>query len=59
LKLTADELRALGVDPLVMGADLGVLEDLDRLVSNTLDRFGHVDILVNKRRLHGDPRVHI
>jgi NAD(P)-dependent dehydrogenase (short-subunit alcohol dehydrogenase family) len=47
LHQTADELRALGVDPLVVRADLGVQEDLDRLVSSTLNYFGHVDILVN------------
>jgi NAD(P)-dependent dehydrogenase (short-subunit alcohol dehydrogenase family) len=47
LNQTADELRALGIDPLVVRADLSLQEDLDRLVSNTLTHFGHVDILVN------------
>jgi NAD(P)-dependent dehydrogenase (short-subunit alcohol dehydrogenase family) len=47
LQQTADELRALGIDPLVVRADLAVQEDLDRLVRNTLDHFGHVDILIN------------
>jgi NAD(P)-dependent dehydrogenase (short-subunit alcohol dehydrogenase family) len=44
---TADELRALGCDPLVVRADLGEQADLDRLVSSALERFGGVDILVN------------
>ena len=44
---TADELRALGADPLVVRADLSVQADLDRLVSEALARFGHVDVLVN------------
>jgi NAD(P)-dependent dehydrogenase (short-subunit alcohol dehydrogenase family) len=44
---TAEELRALGVDPLIVRADMGVQEDLDRLVDAALDRFGGVDILVN------------
>jgi NAD(P)-dependent dehydrogenase (short-subunit alcohol dehydrogenase family) len=44
---TADALRALGADPLVVPADVGVQDDLDRLVASALDRFGGVDILVN------------
>jgi NAD(P)-dependent dehydrogenase (short-subunit alcohol dehydrogenase family) len=44
---TADELRNLGASPLVVPADVAVEEDLDRIVSTTLDRFGRVDVLVN------------
>jgi NAD(P)-dependent dehydrogenase (short-subunit alcohol dehydrogenase family) len=44
---TAIELRALGADPLAVRADLAVQQDLDRLVSDALAWFGHVDILVN------------
>jgi NAD(P)-dependent dehydrogenase (short-subunit alcohol dehydrogenase family) len=44
---TAEEIRARGIDPLLIRADLGVQEDLDRIVRSTLDRYGHVDILIN------------
>jgi NAD(P)-dependent dehydrogenase (short-subunit alcohol dehydrogenase family) len=44
---TADELRALGADPLVVRADLSKGDDVERIVSDALDRFGGVDILVN------------
>jgi len=47
LNETADAVRALGIEPLVVPADLGVQDDLDRLVRCALDHFGHVDILVN------------
>ncbi len=47
LNETAEELRALGSEPLVVKADVSVQADLDRLVTSTLERFGHVDILVN------------
>ena len=47
LHQTADELRALGSDPLVVPSDLGVQADIDRVVAATLERFGGVDILVN------------
>ena len=44
---TTAELQALGCDPLVVAADLGRQEDLDRIVTATLERHGGVDILVN------------
>ncbi|MBW8825706.1 MAG: SDR family oxidoreductase [Acidobacteria bacterium] len=44
---TADELRALGCEPLVLAADLSRQEDLDRLVASTLEQCGGVDILIN------------
>ena len=44
---TADELRSLGADPLVVRADLASGEDVERVVSAALDHFGGVDILVN------------
>ncbi len=44
---TSDELRALGVEPLLVEADLARQDDIDRIVSATLERFGGVDILVN------------
>ncbi len=47
LKETADLLRQRGCEPLVLRADLGLQEDLDRLVGATLERFERVDVLVN------------
>jgi len=44
---TANELRALGADVVVVRADLSVQADVDRLVSDALAWYGHVDILVN------------
>ena len=44
---TAEALRAAGCDPLVIRADLGSQDDLDKVVAGTLDRFGRADILVN------------
>ena len=44
---TADALRAIGCDALVIRADLGVQDDLDRVVATTLDTFGRADVLVN------------
>ncbi|MBW8824878.1 MAG: SDR family oxidoreductase [Acidobacteria bacterium] len=44
---TADELRALGCEPLVLAADLSRQDDLDRLVASTLEHCGGVDILIN------------
>jgi NAD(P)-dependent dehydrogenase (short-subunit alcohol dehydrogenase family) len=44
---TVDELRALGADPVAVRADLSVVEDVDRIVTTALERFGGVDLLVN------------
>lgn len=44
---TAEAIRALGGDPLVVRADLAVQADLDQLVTTVLADRGGVDILVN------------
>lgn len=44
---TAEEVREAGIEPLVVRADLSRQEDVDRVVQATLDRYGHVDVLVN------------
>ncbi len=44
---TAEEVKARGLDPLVVRADLGVQEELERVVTETLGHFGRVDVLVN------------
>ncbi len=42
-----EELAAELPEALVVGADLSIAEDRERLVAETLDRFGRVDVLVN------------
>jgi NAD(P)-dependent dehydrogenase (short-subunit alcohol dehydrogenase family) len=44
---TVEELRALGGDPHAIRADLAREDDVSRVVDETLERFGSVDILVN------------
>lgn len=44
---TVEELRSLGADPVAVRADLSVADDLERIVTTALERFGGVDILVN------------
>ena len=44
---TADALRQVGPDPIVVAADLGSQGDIDLLVRTTLEGAGGVDILVN------------
>jgi len=47
LEALADQLSQTGVEALAVTADLGVETDLQRIVEETLGRFGHIDILVN------------
>jgi len=42
----AKEVEAKGVNVLNVLADITVVEDLDRMVKATMDRFGRLDILV-------------
>jgi citronellol/citronellal dehydrogenase len=44
---TVDALRDLGCEPLAIRADLSAPADVDRVVAESLDRFGGVDVLVN------------
>lgn len=44
---TAEEVKASGRRSLAIKADLGDLEDIDRMVSQTVTAFGRVDALVN------------
>ena len=47
LDLVADEVRALGREALVVPLDVNELDELDRLVAESVDRFGRLDIVVN------------
>jgi len=44
---TSTALRELGQQSLAIHADVGQLADIDRMILETVDRFGHIDILVN------------
>lgn len=47
LNPAADELRALGRQALAVSVDVRVPDQVDGLVSATMERFGRIDILVN------------
>jgi len=47
LRQTEADLRARGVDALAVVADVSRAEDIERLVAETVARFGRLDILVN------------
>jgi NAD(P)-dependent dehydrogenase (short-subunit alcohol dehydrogenase family) len=47
LDTTAGILKGMGQDPLLAKADVGDEADVQRMVSAVLDRYGHIDVLVN------------
>ena len=47
LRQTEDEVRAKGVQTIAVVADMTRLEDVERLVDQTAERFGRIDVLVN------------
>jgi NAD(P)-dependent dehydrogenase (short-subunit alcohol dehydrogenase family) len=44
---TVAEVEAVGAEALAVQADMAVADDLERLVEETVDRFGRIDVLVN------------
>src|SRR5213083_2718541 len=52
---TAQEIRAAGGEALPLVADVGRREDVDRMVEETVRRWGRVDVLVNNA--HGSARA--
>ncbi|MDQ7063835.1 MAG: SDR family oxidoreductase [candidate division KSB1 bacterium] len=48
----AADLRARGLDAVGIAAHVGQMEDLDRLVQQTLDTYGGIDILVNNAAIN-------
>jgi 3-oxoacyl-[acyl-carrier protein] reductase len=52
---TAEMAAAAGGDTLIVQADIGAAADRERLVQETLSRFGHIDLLVNNAGMA--PRV--
>jgi NAD(P)-dependent dehydrogenase (short-subunit alcohol dehydrogenase family) len=53
LEETAEAVRALGVDALVVKLDLSVREDWPAAIDATMQRFGRIDVLVNNGRYIG------
>jgi short-subunit dehydrogenase len=47
LERLAEEIQQTGGEALPIGADLARFEDIQRLVSSTLDQFGQIDVLFN------------
>jgi 7-alpha-hydroxysteroid dehydrogenase len=47
IEATADAVRGRGRDALAVSCDVTVRDDLERLVTTTVDRFGRIDVLVN------------
>ncbi|MBL8090065.1 MAG: SDR family oxidoreductase [Anaerolineales bacterium] len=47
LQTLAEEINKMGTEALVVQADLSKLEDIQKLVSETLTKFNRIDILVN------------
>lgn len=47
LKTTADALTAAGITNLSIGADVSIGADMQRMMDETIARFGRIDILIN------------
>ena len=47
LDRTKNEIEALGVDALALKVDMTKEQDNERIVKETIDKFGRIDILVN------------
>lgn len=58
IRPVAEEVESLGAQVLAVPADIAESESVDRLVSQTAERFGGIDVLVNNAGLLG-PRVKI
>lgn len=58
IRPVAEEVESLGAEVLAIPADVAESEAVDRLVSQAVDRFGGIDVLVNNAGVLG-PRVKI
>jgi NAD(P)-dependent dehydrogenase (short-subunit alcohol dehydrogenase family) len=56
VRLVAQEAENLGAEVLALGADVSEGADVEEMVNAAVERFGHVDVLVNNAGLLG-PRV--
>lgn len=48
------KLKSLGVECIVVKGDVRNTEDVQKLVSETMDKFGHIDIFVNNAGITRD-----
>ena len=53
-----DAVQALGQEALTLQADVAVADEVARMVTQVLDHFGRLDILVNNATLHRGRLVH-
>ena len=53
LKELAEEIKAKGQQVVAVEGDVGAREDVERMVGETIRRFGQVDILVNNAGIGG------
>ena len=51
---TSEEVKKLGVECIVVKGDVRNTEDVQKLVSETMDKFGHIDIFVNNAGITRD-----
>ena len=51
---TCEEVKKLGVECIVVKGDVRNTEDVQKLVSETMDKFGHIDIFVNNAGITRD-----
>ncbi len=51
---TCEEVKKLGVECIVVKGDVRNPEDVQKLVSETMDKFGHIDIFVNNAGITRD-----
>lgn len=51
---TCEEIKALGVDSIVVKGDVRNKEDVENLISATMDKFGQIDIFVNNAGITRD-----
>ena len=58
LEKTVAAIRELGGDGLAVQADVSDAEDVDRLVSTTVEAYGGVDILINNAGIGGSGPIH-
>lgn len=47
LEKTAEDIRELGVETLTVKMDVTNIDDIERSVREAVERFGHIDILLN------------
>jgi 3-oxoacyl-[acyl-carrier protein] reductase len=47
LTKTAEIIKSMGVEPLVIAADLRLVESVDKVINETKEKFGRIDALVN------------